>query len=79
MCLSDEDLLTYLRPQFVLHTRRIIRRVQTSSSAWESRHIDLVVLTFAPNLERPEKIKLGITRHECMDYVETPPRGFKCQ
>lgn len=76
---SDEELLTYLRPQGVYHARRIIRRVQTSSSEWESRRTDSVVLTFAPNSERPEKINLGFTRHELVDYVETPPRCFKCQ
>ncbi|KAH7977909.1 hypothetical protein HPB49_003936 [Dermacentor silvarum] len=28
---------------------------------------------------RPEEINLGFTRHETIDYVETPPRCFKCQ
>ncbi|KAL1442147.1 hypothetical protein MTO96_030925 [Rhipicephalus appendiculatus] len=76
---SDEELLTYLKPQGVYHARRIVRRVQTSSSEWESRRTGSVVLTFAPNSERPEKINLGFTRHELEDYVETPPRCFKCQ
>ncbi|KAH7967054.1 hypothetical protein HPB49_021914 [Dermacentor silvarum] len=76
---SDEELLTFLRPQGVFHARRIIHRVQTSSSEWESRRTNSVVLTFAPNSERPEKINLGFTRHELIDYVETPPRCFKCQ
>ncbi|KAL1430782.1 hypothetical protein MTO96_014805 [Rhipicephalus appendiculatus] len=76
---SDEELLTYLKPQGVYHARRIARRVQTSSSEWESRRTGSVVLTFAPNSERPEKINLGFTRHELEDYVETPPRCFKCQ
>ncbi|KAL1446519.1 hypothetical protein MTO96_028803 [Rhipicephalus appendiculatus] len=76
---SDEELLTYLKPQGVYHTRRIVRRVQASSSEWESRRTGSVVLTFAPNSERPEKINLGFTRHELEDYVETPRRCFKCQ
>ncbi|KAH7978366.1 hypothetical protein HPB49_005359 [Dermacentor silvarum] len=76
---SDEELLTFLRPQGVFHAKRIIRRVHTSSSEWESRRTNSVVLTFAPNSERPEKINLGFTRHELVDYVETPPRCFKCQ
>ncbi|KAH7945975.1 hypothetical protein HPB49_018402 [Dermacentor silvarum] len=76
---SDEELLTFLRPQGVFHAKRIIRRVQTSSSEWESRRTNSVVLTFAPNSERPEKINLGFTRHELVDYVETPPRCFRCQ
>ncbi|KAH7974513.1 hypothetical protein HPB49_016376 [Dermacentor silvarum] len=61
---SHEELLTLLRPQGVFHAKRIIRRVQTSSSEWESRRTNSVVLTFAPNSERPEKINLGFTRHE---------------
>ncbi|KAH7986174.1 hypothetical protein HPB52_025154 [Rhipicephalus sanguineus] len=76
---SDEELLTYLRPQGVYHARRVMRRVQTSPSEWESRRTGSVVLTFAPNSERPDKINLGFTRHELVDYVETPPRCFKCQ
>ncbi|KAH7953488.1 hypothetical protein HPB49_009320 [Dermacentor silvarum] len=76
---SDEELLTFLRPQGVFHARRIIRRVQTSPSEWESRRTNSVVLTFAPNSERPEKINLGFTRQELVDYVDTPPRCFKCQ
>ncbi|XP_070390782.1 uncharacterized protein [Dermacentor albipictus] len=71
---SDEKLVIYLRPQGVFHARRIIRRVQTSSSEWESRRTNAVVLTFAPNSERREKVNLGFTRHELVDYVETPPR-----
>ncbi|KAH7933470.1 hypothetical protein HPB49_012965 [Dermacentor silvarum] len=65
---SNEELLTFLRPQGVFHAKRIIRRVHTSSSEWESRRTNSVVLTFAPNSERPEKINLGFTRHELVDY-----------
>ncbi|KAH7941146.1 hypothetical protein HPB49_010432 [Dermacentor silvarum] len=32
-----------------------------------------------PNTDRTEKINLGFTRHETIDYVETPPQCFKCQ
>ncbi|KAH7952994.1 hypothetical protein HPB49_003323 [Dermacentor silvarum] len=73
---SDEELLTYLRPQAIFHARRIIRRVQTSSYEWESRRTNSVVLTFGPNSERPEKINLGFTIHQLVGYVET--RCFKC-
>ncbi|KAH7949302.1 hypothetical protein HPB49_007602 [Dermacentor silvarum] len=76
---SDEELLTFLRPQGVFHTRGIIRRVKTSTSEWESRRTNSVVLKFAPNSKRPEKINLGFTRHELVDSVETPPRCFKGQ
>lgn len=76
---TDEELLNYLKPQGVYHARRVTRRVQTSESEWESRRTNTVVLTFAPNTDRPEKINLGFTRHETIDYVETPPRCFKCQ
>ncbi|KAH7971214.1 hypothetical protein HPB49_020456 [Dermacentor silvarum] len=76
---TDEELLNYLKPQGVYHARRVTRRVQTSESEWESRRTSTVVLTFAPNTDRPEKINLGFTRHETIDYVETPPRCFKCQ
>lgn len=76
---TDNELLDYLKPQGVYHARRVTRRVQTSESEWESRRTSTVVLTFAPNTDRPEKINLGFTRHETIDYVETPPRCFKCQ
>ncbi|KAH7978749.1 hypothetical protein HPB49_006649 [Dermacentor silvarum] len=51
---SDEELLTFLRPQGVFHARRIIRRVQASSSEWESRRTNSVVLTLLqiPNARR---------------------------
>ncbi|KAH7949566.1 hypothetical protein HPB49_012252 [Dermacentor silvarum] len=76
---TDEELLYYLKPQGVYHARRVTRCVQTSESEWESRRTSTVVLTFAPNTDHPEKINLVFTRHETIDYVETPPRCFKCQ
>ncbi|KAH7960445.1 hypothetical protein HPB49_019937 [Dermacentor silvarum] len=78
-CYTDEELLNYLKPQAIYHAWRVTRRVQTSESKWESRRTRTVVLTLAPNTDRPEKINLGFTRQETIDYVETPRRCFKCQ
>ncbi|KAH6922579.1 hypothetical protein HPB50_016671 [Hyalomma asiaticum] len=75
---SDQELMAFLRPQGVFSARRMIRRIQTNST-WESRRTDSVVLTFAPNTERPEEINLGFTLHKVIDHVEVPPRCFKCQ
>ncbi|KAH7971443.1 hypothetical protein HPB49_024169 [Dermacentor silvarum] len=57
----------------------IITPVTEGADLKKSRRTSTVVLTFAPNTDRPEKINLGFTRHETTDYVETPPRCFKCQ
>lgn len=76
---TEEDLLEYLRPQGVLHVRRILRRRDSSVNEWKTTPSDAVVLSFAPNTERPTTINLGFTRHETADYTETPPRCFKCQ
>lgn len=76
---TEEELLTYLKPQGVLHVRRIVRRDNSSPGEWKVLPTTAVVLTFAPNSERPEKINLGFTRHEVFDYTESPPRCFKCQ
>lgn len=67
------------QPQGVLHVRRIVRRDHSSPGEWKVLPTTAVVLTFAPNSERPEKINLGFTRHEVFDYTESPPRCFKCQ
>lgn len=76
---TEEELLTYLKPQGVLHVRRIVRRDRSSPDKWKVLPTNAVVLTFAPNSERPEKINLGFTRHEVTEYTESPPRCFKCQ
>lgn len=76
---TEEELLTYLRPQGVTHVRRVVRRDPSSPDKWQVVPTDAVVLTFPPNSERPEKINLGFTRHVVADYTESPPRCFKCQ
>lgn len=76
---TEEDLLDYLRPQGVLHVRRIVRRTGSSVDDWKTTPSDAVVLSFAPNTERPTTINLGFTRHATADYTETPPRCLKCQ
>lgn len=57
---SDEELMAFLSPQGVFSARRMIRRTQTNST-WETRRTDSVVVTFAQNTGRPEKINLGFT------------------
>lgn len=76
---TDEELLDFLRPQGVLHARRIVIRVKRPGGDWESKPTESVVLTFVPNTERPEKVNLGFTRHGVAEYTEPPPRCYKCQ
>lgn len=76
---TEEELLAYLKPQGVLHVRRVLRRIDRESKEWKTKPTDRVVLSFAPNCERPDKINLGFTRHEVVEYTESPSRCFKCQ
>lgn len=71
---SERDLLDYLKPQGVLHVKRLVRRVESPGKEWAAKPTNSIVLTFAPNSERPEKIDLGFTKHAVADFTEAPPR-----
>lgn len=79
MWYSESDLLDYLKPQGVLHVKRLMRRVETQEKEWAAKPTNSVVITFAPNTERPENIDLGFTKHAVKEFVEPPPRCFRCQ
>lgn len=75
---TDADILEFLAGQGVIFARRIRYRGRDADEQ-VLRDTDKVVLTFKPNSERPTKINLGFTRHEVEEYIETPPRCYKCQ
>ncbi|KAL1454718.1 hypothetical protein MTO96_043694 [Rhipicephalus appendiculatus] len=47
---TEADLLTYTKPQGVIHVRRIVRREVSSTTEWKVGPTDSVVLEFAPLL-----------------------------
>lgn len=76
---SNSELQDFLGDQGVNYARRLVQHHKGPGDEIKIHQTDRVVLTFAPNSERPRKVNLGFTIHEVLEYTETPSRCFKCQ
>lgn len=74
---TEESLIEYLRDQGVQRVRRRMRRVGHGPE--NLRPSKEVVVYFADNAERPERLSLGYVKHKLWDHVDTPPRCYNCQ
>lgn len=70
---SDEALLGYLRDQGVIRVCRRYRRI----TADMQEPTDKVVIH--ETTERPETVNLGFWCSKVRDFIEPPPRCFRCQ
>lgn len=76
---TDAELLDFLAQQGITYARRLVQHRKGPGGEIKVYPTDRVVLSFAPNSERPAKVNLGFTIHEVIDHIEAPSRCFKCQ
>lgn len=74
---TDEELEEYLRDQGVIKARRRHRRGEGNPPALIPTNE--VLLHFAPNTERPERIDLGFWHPRVHEKITPPPRCYRCQ
>lgn len=76
---TERELLDFFKSQGVLHVGCIVHCTGSQDTEWQVKPTNAVVLTFAPNIQWPIHINLGLMRHEMADYTEPPLRCFKYQ
>lgn len=75
---TENELLDLLKPQGVIHVKRLVRYT-VGGSAEMSKPTGKVVLTFPRNSERPGKVEIGDEEYKLREFVDRPARCYRCQ